>query len=204
MADEIGKVLIKKDEIRLSVKNIAENIIKDYPDKNNFLFVTVLKGAKYFANDLINEIRKLKDVKIRNEFIKISSYKGTETTGKIKVEKDVEIDLFSKDVFVVDGIIDYIEHHSRKWLSEKTVKREIGNRNDSKKLYPIPDWRVKIYAKWLHEKVGKDREWIAKWLEYTAYSFPGDLLAEISDISGDIHKVYHAVKTNVPPLRNRL
>jgi hypothetical protein len=69
---------------------------------------------------------------------------------------------------VVDDLIDYIEQYSGKWLNEKTVKRDMGNRSDSKKLYRIPDWRVRIYAKWLYEKVGKERNWIATWLDSTA------------------------------------
>jgi len=106
MADEIGKILIKQEEIKLTVKNIAENIINDNPDKKAFIFITVLKGAKYFADDLIRELKKLKDVKIRNEFVKVSSYKGAETTGKIKVEEDIKLDLFSRDVFIIEDIVD--------------------------------------------------------------------------------------------------
>jgi tetratricopeptide (TPR) repeat protein len=104
---------------------------------------------------------------------------------------------------VVDDLITYIEHHSGKWLSEMTIKRDAGNRDDSKRFNRIPDWRVKIYAKWLYEKVHKDRDWLAEWLEQTAYPAPGTLLSEL-DGNGDGHKVSQIVKTNVPPLRTRL
>ena len=105
---------------------------------------------------------------------------------------------------VIDDVIDYIEEYSGKWLNEKTVKRDVGNRPDKKKFYRIPDWRVRIYAKWLYEKAGKDRHWIAAWLDSTAYSAPGRLLAELSQPDGDIHKMYRAVRQNVPPLKTRL
>ena len=105
---------------------------------------------------------------------------------------------------VIDDLIDYIEEYSGKWLNEKTVKRDVGNRSDSKKLYRIPDWRVKIYTKWLYEKVGKERNWIVTWLDSTAYAAPGRLLAEISQPNGDIHKMYRAVRMNVPSLKTRL
>lgn len=105
---------------------------------------------------------------------------------------------------VVDDLIDYIEKHSGKWLSEKTIRRDSRNTPDSKTVYQIPDWRVRLYAKWLYEEVGKDREWLAAWLEHTAYSAPGKLLAEIRDARGDIHHVYRTVKTNVPSLNTRL
>ncbi len=106
MQNEIEKIIITQDEIALTVRNIAENIINDYPDKKAFVFITVLEGAKYFADDLIREMQKLKDVAVRNEFIKVSSYKGTETTGKIKIKKDINADVFGKDVFIVEDIVD--------------------------------------------------------------------------------------------------
>lgn len=105
---------------------------------------------------------------------------------------------------VIDDVIDYIEEFSGKWLNEKTVKRDVGNRPDSTKLYRIPDWRVRIYAKWLYEKAGKDRHWIASWLDSTNFAAPGRLLAEICQPNVDLHKMYRAVKKNVPPLKTHL
>lgn len=106
MAEQIGKIMIKREEISLTVRNIAESIIQDNPDKNEFVFVTVLEGAKYFVNDLVKEIKKLKRVNVKNEFVKVSSYKGTESTGKVNVKKDIESDIFGKDVLIVEDIID--------------------------------------------------------------------------------------------------
>lgn len=106
MPEEIGKIMITHEEISLTIRNIAENIISDNPDKNEFVFVTVLEGAKYFANDLVKEIKKLKNVNVKNEFVKVSSYKGTESTGKLNVKKDIESDIFGKDIFIVEDLID--------------------------------------------------------------------------------------------------
>ena len=65
---------------------------------------------------------------------------------------------------VIDDLIGYIEQHSGKWLSEKTIKRDFGNRNESKKVYSIPGWRVKIYTQWLYEEVEKDQDLVVTFL----------------------------------------
>jgi len=128
MPEQIGKIVVTKDEISLAVRNIAECIINDNPDKNSFVFVTVLEGAKYFADDLIKEISELKDVRIRNECIKLSSYDKTESTGKIKIEKDIKLDLFSKDVLIVEDIVDtgftlsFLKDYLLKVKKARTVK----------------------------------------------------------------------------------
>jgi hypothetical protein len=105
---------------------------------------------------------------------------------------------------VVDDLINYIERHSGKWLHEKTIRRDAGNSSHSTTIHRIPDWRVRIYTRWLFAEVGKDQEWLAKWLECTAYASPGKLLAELRQPRGDLQRVYRTVKTNVPPLNKRL
>lgn len=99
---------------------------------------------------------------------------------------------------VIDELIFYIQENIGKWLDVKTIRRDIGNKRESKKLYPIPNWRVEIYAKWFYETTCEDREWIARWIEKTAYPSPGKLLTEVFD--GDIQEVYTTVKSNVPPM----
>lgn len=104
----------------------------------------------------------------------------------------------------MDALIDYIERHSGKWVSEKTVRRDMGNLPANKRLHPIADWRVRLYAKWLSEEVGQDQAWLAKWLDYTAYPAPGKLLAELYAPSSEHPRDKPAIKTNVPALKNRL
>ena len=105
---------------------------------------------------------------------------------------------------VIYDLIDYIEDHSKKLLNEKTIKRDAGNRFESKKVYPIPDWRIRIYTKWFFEKVGKERDWIISWLDSTSYSSPGRLLSEISNEKNVNIGTHRLVKTNVPPLKTRV
>jgi len=106
MAEKIGRIIINSSEINLSVKNIAQQILSDNPEKNQLVFVAVLEGAKWFANDLIKEIKKIKNVRIITESVKLSSYKGTESTGNVMVKKDVDGDISGKDVLVVEDIVD--------------------------------------------------------------------------------------------------
>lgn len=105
---------------------------------------------------------------------------------------------------VIYDIISYIDRYSPKEnpLSEKTIKRDIGNKPTSKKLHPIPKWRIEIYAKWLYEQVGKDREWLAQWLEHTMYPSPGKLLVDICNPNIKPNNAFVGRKSNVPPLRN--
>ena len=57
---------------------------------------------------------------------------------------------------VNSDVIDYLLSKSGKLLDEKTIRRDVGNKEDSKKWHPIPDWRVEIYAEWFYEKVELD------------------------------------------------
>ena len=104
MQEKISK-LIPEKEIQDKVEEIAKNIAKDYKDK--VIFVTILKGAKTFCYDLIKTIKKISDLKIENYFVKLSSYGDkTETSGEVKIEKDIEEDLEGKDILIIDDIVD--------------------------------------------------------------------------------------------------
>ncbi len=105
---------------------------------------------------------------------------------------------------VVDELIAYIERHSGKWLSEKTLRRDMGNASGQKKVHPIADWRIRIYVKWLSEEAGKDYAWLARWLDHTAYPVPAKLLAELNVINAEHPSAEQIVKTNAPALKNRL
>ncbi len=99
--DEI-KVLINKADIEKRVTELAEEIKKEYQGKHLTL-VCVLKGAVLFLSDLC---RKL-DTNIEMDFMDISSYgDGTESSGTIKINKDLENPITGKDVLLVEDIID--------------------------------------------------------------------------------------------------
>ena len=95
------KELISKEKIEKRIEELAGEISKDYEGKN-IEFIVVLKGATIFAVELAMKVKP----NVRFEFIEISSYSGTESTGVLKVNKDLKADIEGKDVLIVEDIID--------------------------------------------------------------------------------------------------
>lgn len=95
------KELISKEEIEKRIGELAEEISRDYEGKS-IEFICVLKGAVIFAVELAMKVKP----NVRFEFMEISSYEGTESTGKIKVTKDLTSNIEGKDVIIVEDIID--------------------------------------------------------------------------------------------------
>ena len=95
------KELISKEKIEKRIEELAEEISKDYEGKN-IEFIVVLKGAAIFAVELAMKVKQ----NVRFDFIEISSYSGTESTGVLKVNKDLKADIEGKDVLIVEDIID--------------------------------------------------------------------------------------------------
>jgi hypoxanthine phosphoribosyltransferase len=102
VAYRIKDTMISEAEIKHRVKEIAEEIENDLVNEEIVLIV-VLKGSFVFAADLIREMKG--DIKV--DFISVSSYSDqTETTGKVKLIKDLDANITNKNVVVVEDIID--------------------------------------------------------------------------------------------------
>ena len=99
--DGISKVLVCEEELKEICKNLGKQISKDYEGKN-LLLVSVLKGAIVFMADLLKEITC--DCKI--DFMAVSSYSGTKTTGVVKFKKDLDVNPEGHDILVVEDILD--------------------------------------------------------------------------------------------------
>jgi hypoxanthine phosphoribosyltransferase len=98
----VKDTMISETEIKQRVKELAEEIEKDFKNEPIMLIV-VLKGSFVFAADLIREMKG----NINVDFISVSSYSDqTETTGKVKLLKDLDEDITNKNVVVVEDIID--------------------------------------------------------------------------------------------------
>ena len=95
------KELISKEKIEKRIEELANEISKDYEGKD-IEFIVVLKGAAIFAVELAMKVK----TNVTFDFIELSSYSGTESTGVIKVIKDLKADIEGKDVLVVEDIID--------------------------------------------------------------------------------------------------
>ncbi len=99
---DIKTVLISKEEIAKRVKEIGEEITKDYAGKDVVL-VGILKGAMPFLCDLMREI----DLPVTLDTMLVSSYgNSTVSSGHVKIRKDLDKDIRGKHVIVVEDIID--------------------------------------------------------------------------------------------------
>ncbi|HZX46607.1 MAG TPA: hypoxanthine phosphoribosyltransferase [Clostridia bacterium] len=102
MRNSIKRVLIDQKSIQEKVKELAADISRDYRDKK-LVIVGVLKGAVVFLGDLVKNI----DVPLILDFIAVSSYGNTtETSGVVRILKDLDNSIEGMDVLIVEDIID--------------------------------------------------------------------------------------------------
>ena len=95
-------VLYSREAIRERVLELGEEVSRTYEGRN-LVVIGVLKGAFMFMADLIRALR----IPCRIDFIRLASYgSGTETSGRIELTKDIEIDIAGRDVLIVEDIID--------------------------------------------------------------------------------------------------
>lgn len=94
-------VLINETRIQKRIEEIANQIEEDFIDEE-IVFLGVLKGSVPFFWELAKKVSN----KIKFEFIEVSSYEGTESTGKIKINKDLTGKIENKNVIIVEDIID--------------------------------------------------------------------------------------------------
>jgi hypoxanthine phosphoribosyltransferase len=96
------RVLIGREEIRDTVARLADEIKKDYQDKQP-LFIGVLKGSFVFMADLIRQL----DLPLEIDFVRLSSYgAGEETSGKVKIVHGLKTVIRGKHVLIVEDIVD--------------------------------------------------------------------------------------------------
>ncbi len=93
--------LFTGEEIAATVRRLAAEIGRDYRDKRPLL-IGVLKGSFMFMADLI----RLLDFPLEVDFIRLSSYGGGQSPGKIKLVQDVQSEIKDRHVLVIEDIID--------------------------------------------------------------------------------------------------
>ena len=99
--DKSFETYLTEEMIQARVKEIAKAINKDYTGKKP-LFIVILNGSFMFAADLFKHL----DVEAEICFIKLASYKGMKSTGKVVTSIGLEEDLFGKDVVILEDIVD--------------------------------------------------------------------------------------------------
>lgn len=102
MHEDIEEILVSESEIKNRVKELGEEISKDYKGKFP-LFICILRGAFVFLADLVRNV----DIPISVDFMAISSYGGkTESSGQVKILKDLDTPIEDRHVLIIEDIVD--------------------------------------------------------------------------------------------------
>lgn len=98
----ISKVMISQEQLQAKVTELAQQIEADYA-RRNLIVVGILKGACVFVSDLIRKI----NLPMTLDFMAVSRYgMSTESSGVVRILKDLDMDITDMDVLIVEDIID--------------------------------------------------------------------------------------------------
>ena len=102
MTNDIQSVLFSQEELEAIVKRLGTQISEDYKGKN-LLLVSILKGSIVFMSDIMRSIT----LPCRIDFMAVSSYgSGINSSGNVKIIKDLDISLEGYDLLIVEDILD--------------------------------------------------------------------------------------------------
>tara|TARA_Y200000002_G_scaffold187538_1_gene154821 strand:+ start:21 stop:533 length:513 start_codon:yes stop_codon:yes gene_type:complete len=98
---KISKTLITKEEIENKISEIAHEINEKYKGEE-LVVIGILKGAFIVISDLAKQLQ----IDVAFDFMSIKSYYGSESSGQVKIVKDLEYDISNKNVLIVEDIYD--------------------------------------------------------------------------------------------------
>ena len=101
MKNDIKEILLTEQQIQDKVKELAAQLSKEYAGKDP-VFIGVLKGVVIFFADMVRNI----DIPCEIDFMSISSYSGTNSTGRTEIRKDVSVDIMNRHVVILEDIYD--------------------------------------------------------------------------------------------------
>jgi hypoxanthine phosphoribosyltransferase len=98
----VGEILVQRDELEHRVRELAEEVSRDYADRE-LLLVGVLKGAVFFLSDLMRHL----SVDCEVDFMAVSSYgSSTDSSGVVRILKDLDVSIEGRHVLIVEDIVD--------------------------------------------------------------------------------------------------
>ena len=102
MHSAIERILLSEDQIKARIAELGRELTADYAGKNP-IFIGVLKGVVMFFADMIRAI----PLDCQIDFMAVSSYGGgTQSSGKIRIQKDMSVDLAGRHVVILEDILD--------------------------------------------------------------------------------------------------
>lgn len=115
--ETVGNVLFTEQQILDKANELGEKITKDY-EGEELIVVGALKGAVMWMSELIKRI----DLDVKIDFVSVSSYgSGKTSSGFVTVKKDIGMDIYDKNVIIIEDIID--TGTTLKFLKERLEKR---------------------------------------------------------------------------------
>lgn len=142
MRNDIKEILLTESEIAAKVQELGAKLAAEYKDKNP-LVICVLRGAILFMADLVRHM----DIPCEMDFMAVSSYgAGTESTGLVKILKDLDTSVQNRHVLIVEDIMDSGQTlsklvelmHLREAASVKVVT--LLNKPERRKVDITPDF----------------------------------------------------------------
>ena len=149
--DKTFEVSMSEEQIKQRIREVAQQISHDMEGRNP-LFLAVLNGAFIFAADLIREMT----IPCEISFVKLASYQGTTSTGKIKEVFGINEDLTGRTVIILEDIVET-------GLTIKQMIESLGTRN------PASVHVCTLFFK--PERLQEDLQ-----LDYVAFSIPNDFI----------------------------
>lgn len=102
MHNDVEEILYSAEDIAARIKELGQELSAEYQDKNPIV-VGILKGSVLLMSDLVREM----DVKLQLDFMDVSSYgSGVESSGHVKIIKDLDADVADRHVIIVEDIVD--------------------------------------------------------------------------------------------------
>lgn len=120
----VGPRLLDRDDIETITTKIAKGLDEKYEHSNSLpIVVGILKGGAPFMCDIV---RKMKTI-VSIDFMSVSSYEGTKSTGKLNMHMDISLDIEGKDIILVDDVVDtgLTSYYLIKYLKEQRKVKSV-------------------------------------------------------------------------------
>mgnify|MGYP006300099997 FL=1 len=100
--DDISEIIFTEEEIQERIKELGQEITEAYDEDDDIVMLCVLRGAVLFMSDLARHI----NLPVVFDFMDVSSYEGTTSSGMVRIIKDLEENIEGRHVLIVEDIMD--------------------------------------------------------------------------------------------------